>query len=202
MNMQNETTQAPNHKELRHYWLREDFDELIGVIPGADVPLPGDKDSSSSLVYPKSTKGAVAELKLRGIDCNGAMLQRLADDGIVKPECGTSVVTDDEGDIKTEASSRILYWGSQDIDAAAEYLYNEGCWGRWTHFCWVANLRFGQAVKAHRVTCVNHGLGFHLSFDIPGFVTLIEPAEDATADFARIRFYPNGTKLVPQEASQ
>jgi len=195
MSTQSNGMPVTEKKELRHYWLREDFDELIGVIPGADMPMAGDRDASCSLVYPKSTQGAVAELKLRGIACDGEKLLDIVAEGIVKPEAGTSLVTDAAGNVGTEPSTRILYWSKEDIDAAAEYLYGEGCWGSWTHFCWVTNLRFGQAVKAHRVACVKYGLGFALSFDVPGFVTVIDPAEDATVNYARIRFYPMGTKL-------
>jgi len=195
MMTQSEDKSLTQQKSHRHYWLREDFDELIGVIPGADMPMAGDRKASCSLVYPKWTEGAVAELKLRGLDCNGAMLLTLAEKGIVNPQRGTSVVSDDKGNVSTVPSDRVMMWSKADIDAAAEYLYDNDFWGHWTHFCWVANVRYGQAVKAHRVACLKYGLGFSLGFDVPGLVTVIEPAADAGANYAHIYFYQAGTKL-------
>lgn len=188
----------------RHYWLREDFDELIGVIPGADMALGNDRDASASLVYPKSLKGAVAELKLRGIDCDAATLQDLVANGVVKPKRGTSMSFDKDGKTPVfNESESIQFWSKEDIDRAAEHLYDEGRWGHWTHFCWVSNLRFGQAVKAHRVACIRHNLGFHVSFDVLGLVTVIDPSPNCE-DYARIRFFPMGTRLeaATQEVSE
>lgn len=179
--MSNATQVAGQCSTTRHYWLREDFEELIGVIPSEEIEFPGDRDASCTLAYPKSTKGAVAELKLRGLKCDGYLLTKLADDGIVKPKL-------------MAGSKQILEWDRADIDAAAEWLYENKQWDSWTHFCWVANLRFGQAVKAHRVACVRHHLGFHLSFDVPGLVAVIEPAKDGDG-YALIQFFPAGTKL-------
>ncbi|MBN2583969.1 MAG: hypothetical protein JXL80_12960 [Planctomycetes bacterium] len=175
-------------KARGHYFLREDFEELMGVIPNIDVPTGGDALASCSLVYPKHTAGAVAELKLRGLTCDGELLVKLVEEGIVSPKL-------------MAGSKGIHLWDRGDIDAAAEWLYENEHWDSWTHFCWVSNLRFGQAVKAHRVACVKYGLGFALSFDVPGLVTVIEPSPEC-ADYARIRFFPMGTKLGPQEASE
>lgn len=183
--MPNEVMSPTEHQTKRHYWLRDDFEELIRVIPGADFPMPNDANSSSSLVYPKHTKGAVAELKLRGLRCDGALLTRLAEDGIVNPK-------------PMAGSEHILLWDRADIDAAADWLYDNEHWDSWTHFCWASNVRFGQAVKAHRVACARYGLGFNLSFDVLGLVTVIEPATDPD-DFAWIRFYPTGTKVEAKE---
>lgn len=182
----------------RHYWLREDFDELISVIPGADLPMRGDRDASCSLVYPKSTKGAAAELKLRGLQCDEAMLARLVDEGVVEPDRGQSLVSDQEGNVGTVPSERLLMWSREAIDAAAEWLYDHERWTSWTHFCWVANLSYGQAVKAHRVACIKHRLGFHVGFDVPGLVTVIEPHKEE-GGYARVRFYPRDVKLQPKE---
>jgi len=184
-------------KDHRHYWLREDFDELIGVIPGADLPVGGGGSASCSLVYPKWTRGAVAELKLRGLECDAAMLVQMAEKGVVNPQRGASVVCDGQSEVEAVPPGDVMTWSwsKADIDAAAEYLYDEGHWGSWTHFCWVANLRYGQAVKAHRVACLKYDKGFSLNFDVPGFVTVIEPAADASVDYARVQFYPGGTRL-------
>lgn len=199
------TTNEPTMQDQpakAHYWLREDFDELIGVIPGADLPMRGDRDASCSLVYPKSTKGAAAELKLRGLQCDESLLARLVDEGVVEPERGHSLVSDQQGNVGTVPSERLIMWSKKAIDAAAEWLYDNEHWGSWTHFCWVANLRYGQAVKAHRVTCIKYGLGFHVGFDVPGLVTVIEPAREEDG-YARIAFHPMGTKLEPKhEVSQ
>jgi hypothetical protein len=200
MTTQNEG-KTTEQKARRHYWLREDFDELIAVIPSADVPMPGDRDASCSLVYPKSTQGAAAELKLRGLTCDEALLTRLAVEGVTNPDRGHSLVTDKEGNAGTVPSDSILSWSKEAIDRAAEWLYDNEHWDSWTHFCWVANLRFGQAVKAHRVACVKYGLGFSLSFDVPGLVTVIEPSPQSQ-DCAHIRFFRMGTKLVSQEKSE
>lgn len=186
----------------RHYWVREDFDELIGVIPGADIPMRSDHDASCSLVYPKSTKGAAAELKLRGLECDEALLAKLVDEGVIEPDRGQSIVTDQQGNVGTVPSERLVLWTKQNIDAAAEWLYDNDRWTSWTHFCWVSNLRYGQAVKAHRVTCIKYDLGFHVGFDVPGLVTVIEPARDQ-GGYARVQFHPMGTRLEPkQEVSQ
>jgi len=184
-------------KSRRHYWLREDFDELISVIPGSDLPVGGGGSTSCSLVYPKLTGGAVAELKLRGLSCNAEMLVHLAEKGIVSPQASKSTVADGKSEVGTAPSTRgeLLSWSKADIDAAAEYLYENDFWDSWTHFCWVGNLRYGQAVKAHRVACLKYDKGFSVGFDVPGFVTVIEPAADASVDYARIRFLPGGTKL-------
>ena len=185
----------------RHYWLREDFDHLMGLLPGAGLALPGSSTSGASLTYPKHTEGAAAELKLRGLECDGFLLQQLADEGIIKPGRGHSLVSDNEGNVRTVPSSRILYWSKEDIDAAAEHLYLQGRWCPWTSFCLVGNLRFGQAVKAHRVAAARYGLGFTYGFDPIGLVTVIEPPAEGE-EYAFVRFYPKGTKLAPEEKAE
>jgi hypothetical protein len=182
----------------RHYWLREDFDELMGLLPGNDLADPGSADSSISLACPKSLKGAAAELKLRGLKCDEADLAFLADKGIAKPQRGQSLVSDDQGNVGTVPSAKVMFWSKQDIDAAAEWLYENEQWNQWTHFCWVSNLRFGQAVRAHRYMCARHNLGFTTSFDALGVVTVIEAPDDPD-DYARVRFYPKGTKVEVRE---
>lgn len=184
----------------RHYWLREDFDEIMGLWPGSDMGRPGAADSSMSLFYPKSLKGATGELKLRGLDCTEADLMLLAERGVVSPDRGHSLVTDDEGNVGTQPSSGITYWTKEAIDAAANWLYDNDRWGHWTHFCWVANLRFGQAVRAHRYMCARHDLGVRTSFDVVGVVTVIDPPDnpETSDDYARVRFYPAGTKVEVQ----
>ncbi len=182
----------------RHYWLREDFDELMGVLPGNDLAHPGSSDSSMSLAYPKSLKGAAAELKLRGLTCDEADLALLAEKGIVTPQQGQSLVSDHRGNVGTVPSSKITFWTKDNVDAAAEWLYENERWNSWTHFCWVANLRFGQAVRAHRYMCARHDLGFTTSFDALGVVSVIEPPDNPDA-YARVRFYPKGTKVEAGE---
>lgn len=145
--------------QKRHYWTREDFEALIEVIPGSDMTRVGSEKSGISLVYPKHTEGAAAELKIRGLDCDGYLLQKLIDEGVVAPKM-------------TTGSQPIPVWDRNDIDTAAEWLYENDRWSSWTHFCWVANLRYGQAVKAHRVACVRNDLGFQVGFDVPGLVTV------------------------------
>ena len=192
MNKATETAQK------RHFWLRGDFDELMALLPGNDLALPGWADTSISLTYPKSCKGAVAELKLRGLACDEADLEALRTQGIVTPRRGESLASDEQGNAAFAPSTKIDYWSKEDIDAAAEWLYANERWSPWTHFCWVSNLRFGQAVRAHRYMCARHNLGFSASFDVLGLVTVIEPAEDP-AGYARVRFFPQGTKVEVRE---
>lgn len=170
----------------KHYWLREDFDALMELLPGAGMGLPGANKSGMSLFYPKHIEGAVAELKLRGLEVDGYGLQKLVDEGVVNPK-------------RMEGSDTMTLWSKEDIDAAAEYLYENDQWSPWTHFCYVANIRFGQAVKAHRVAAARFGLGFTLGFDLPGLVSVIEPGEEPDG-YAWIKFFPRNTKLQPQEA--
>ncbi|MBM4017149.1 MAG: hypothetical protein FJ288_02285 [Planctomycetes bacterium] len=197
--MDTENRSDSARKTKRHYWLREDFDHLMGLLPGADRAWPDSGKSASSLFYPKHTEGAVAELKLRGLKCDGYLLTELAEKDIVNPGRGHSLVSDNEGNVHTVPSSRILYWSKADIDLVAEHLYqDERNWTPWTHFCWVANLRFGQVAKAHRVAAARYGLGFSVGWDVLGLVTVIEPPEDSE-DYAYLRFLPASAKVAPED---
>lgn len=182
------TTEVEKRPGKRHYWLREDFDHLMGLLPAADHQFPGDRQSSSSLAYPKYTEGAFRELRLRGLVCDGELIEQLAVEGVVKPQ-------------KMAGSESILQWSKEDIDAAAEWLDENERWSSWTHFCWVCNLRYGQCVKAFRVAAARYGLPFSMGFDPLGLVSLVEPAENPD-EYAFVRFFPKGMKLEPQEASQ
>lgn len=202
MRMTNAIEENPEYVEQkRHYWLREDFDHLMGLLPAADFAFAGSTDSSSALVYPKSTEGAFRELRLRGLQCDGLTLERLAEQGIVNPRRGHSLVTDGKGNADYVPSQHIMYWEKADIDAAAEWLYENQSWTSWTHFCWVCNLKYGQAVKASRVAAARYGLAFSMGFDPLGLVTVVNPAENPD-DYAYVRFFPAGTKIAPQEASK
>jgi hypothetical protein len=188
-------TTATEKREKRHYWLREDFDRLMDLLPAADremllqmgasLELPGDRSRSTSLVYPKTIEGAFRELRMRGLKCDAADLMRLVEQRIVQPA----------GELSD------LQWSKDDIDAAAEWLYENERWDSWTHFCWVCNLRFGQCVQAYRVAAARFGWGFSHSFDPLGRVTVIEPPDDPD-DYARVRFFPKGTKVEPKEVSR
>ncbi len=193
MNKATETAQSK-----MHFWLRGDFDELMALLPGNEMATPGSADTSCSLTYPKSAKGAVAELKLRGLKCDEADLEFLLKKGIVTPRRGESLARDEQGNATFVPSTKITYWAKEDIDAAAEWLYEHERWNPWTHYCWVSNLRFGQAVRAHRYMCARYNKGFSVGFDAIGLVTVIEPPDDP-ADYARVRFYPKGTKVQVQE---
>ena len=182
----------------RHYWLREDFDYLMGLVPGTDMALPDSGRSAISLVYPKQTEGAVAELKLRGLKCDGDLLLKLAEDGVVNPRRGKSVVSDNEGNVETTPSSRIMSWNKEDIDTAAEWLYGNDYWNSWTHFCWVGNLRFGQVAKAHRVACAEFDLGFVPGWDVLGLVTVIEPPEEGE-QYGYLRFLAPDTRIGTED---
>jgi len=185
--MNNPNEQRPK----RHYWVREDFDYLMDLVSQVErraieeglaekYEFPGERSSSSSLAYPKATEGAYRELRLRGLKCDAATLLGLVEQGVVRPA----------------GEPPDLQWTKADIDAAAEWLYENGHWDSWTHFCWVCNLRFGQCVKAYRVAAARFGWGFSLSFDPLGRVTVIEPPEEPDG-YAFIRFFPKDTKLAP-----
>jgi hypothetical protein len=188
-------TTASEKQEKRHYWLREDFDRLMDLLPAADremllqmgasLDFPGDRSRSTSLVYPKTIEGAFRELRMRGLKCDAADLMHLVEQRIVQPA----------GELSD------LQWGKEDIDAAALWLYENERWDSWTHFCWVCNLRFGQCVQAYRVAAARFGWGFSQSFDPLGRVTVIEPPDDPD-DYARIRFFPKGAKVEPKGVSQ
>lgn len=168
--------------EKRHYLLRADYDHLMDLLPGDDHEFPGDRDSSASLHYPKTIVGAHRELVLRGLKCDVAILRELVDGQIVK--------TDGE------------QWSKDDIDAAAEWLYeDESHWDSFTHYCWVNNLRFGQCIKARRVAAALFRLPFTLSFDPLGLASFVEPAEGSD-DYGFIRFFPKGTKGPSPEVSR
>lgn len=178
----------------RHYWVREDFDRLMDLLPAGEKASPGDRNSSCSLTYPKSTEGAYRELRLRGFDVDGIDLWRLAEKGILQPEGARPAMSWNGQDY--------LEWSKADIDAAAEWFYanDQSKWSSLMHFCWVNNLSFGQCVKAKRVAAARYGLGFSLSFDVLGLVTVIEPAEDPD-DYGHLRLFPKGTILEPQEVA-
>jgi len=189
------TTNDERDRSKRHYWVREDFDHLMGLLPAADHESPGSRKSSTSLTYPKNTEGAFRELRLRGLHVDGIYLWQLAEKGIVQPAGARPGMT--------WTGEDWLEWSKEDIDAAAEWIYanDETKWSSWTHFCWVNNLSFGQCVKASRVAAARYGLGLSLSFDVLGLVTVIEPAEDPD-DYAHIRLFPKGTVVEPQEAAK
>lgn len=179
--------------QKRYYLVREDFEHLMGLLPAAEHQFPGDRKSSTSLVYPKNTEGAFRELRLRGLQCDGIQLWELAKQGIAKPVGARPMMT--------WTGEDFLEWSKEDIDAAAEWLYENQHWNPWTHFCWVTNVRYGQAVKAYRVAAARYNLPFTIGFDPLGLVTVVEPAENPD-DYAYVRFFPKGMKVGPQEASK
>lgn len=165
----------------KHYWLREDFDTLMGLLPGAEIILPHGNTLGHTLQYPKHVDGAIAELKLRGLLADRKAMEMMVAEGIVRP----FLMSDSAG---------ITLWDKEDIDATADYLYENDRWSSWTHFCYVSNIRFGQAVKAYRVAAARYNLGFSLNFDLPGLVTVIEPGQTPD-DYAWVAFYPGDAKL-------
>ena len=168
--------------EKRHYWLREDFDHLMKLLPVRDQKSHDCRESGSSLAYAKNIKGALGELRLRGLQCDESVLMHLVDQKVVRP--------------KSDSSSP--QWTKKNIDTAAEWLYEHQRWSSWTHFCWTCNLRYGQVVKAYRVAAARYDLRFSMSFEPLGLVTVIEPA-DSAEDYAWVRFFQSGAKVDPQE---
>lgn len=179
------TTTEMQPPTKRHYWTRNDFDALMDLLPLANHDGKDHRRSSTSLVYPKSTEGVYRELRLRGLECDQSDLLRLVADGTVSP-------SEDGADIE---------WDKDHIDQAAEWLYEQRRWNSWTHFCFIANVSFGQCVKAYRVAVVRFNVPFMLSFEPQGLATSIEPASDYN-EFARIRFFPNGTKVRAVEDAE
>jgi hypothetical protein len=167
----------------------------MGLLPASDHESPGSRKSSTSLTYPKNTEGAFRELRMRGLHVDGIYLWQLAEKGMVRP---TGARPD-----MTWTGEDYLEWSQEDIDAAAEWIHenDQTKWSSWTHFCWVCNLRYGQCVKAFRVAAARYGLPFSMGFDPLGLVTVVEPAHTPD-EYAYVRFFPKGTKVEPQEASQ
>lgn len=178
----------------RHYWVREDFDPLMDLLPDEDREDPNARNSSSSLVYPKSTEGAFRELRYRGLFVDGIYLWNLVEKGIVQPAGGRPGIT--------WTGEDFLNWRKEDIDAAAEWIYanDPQAWSSWTDFCWVGNLSYGQCVRAFRVAIARYNLPFSRNFEPMAVVSVIEPAEHPD-DYARVTFFPKGTKLEPAEVS-
>jgi hypothetical protein len=172
--------------QKRHCWLREDFDCLMAPVSSAWEwaakvgRCPDKRSAGAALTYPKTTEGALRELRLRGLKCDAVTLLGLVERGVVRPA----------------GEPPDLQWTKDDIDTAAEWLYEKGHWDSWTHFCWVCNLRFGQCVKAYRVAAARFGWGFSLSFDLLGCVSVIDPPEEPDG-YAFIRFFPTETKVAP-----
>lgn len=157
----------------RHYWLRDDFNHLMSLVPANLIKSAHDHRIGSSLTYPKTTAGACYELILRGIDASVPRLNYLIKQRIVMP-CRTD---------------RNYGWDQEQIDRAAEHLNQNKLWMPHTHFCQLMNLRFGQCVKAYRVAAARYALPFCFGFDMRNLAACIEPASESD-DFARIRFYP------------
>jgi hypothetical protein len=188
---------ATGPQERRHYWLREDFEELVSAIPEAGRLDAGDKAASVSLVYPKDTTAVAAELQFRGLRGSPCQLFELVARRVVNPGGIGSGKMDEEkmARLRGPASNPpVLHWDRPDVDAAAEWFDKRRYWTTWTHFCCMANLRFGQAVDAYRAFCTANGKGFQLGIDLRGMVTAIEP-DPAGEGYAHVRFFPAGTRL-------
>jgi hypothetical protein len=181
------STNGMNIRNKRHYWDREDFDMLLGVVDRDPHPDPVHEAASATcLNYPKSIEGAYRELRLRGLECDEGDLKLMVTDAIVRPD-GIEHPEDDLGKQR---------WEKHHIDAAADWLYEHRRWSSWTHYCYVNNLRYGQCVKAYRAACIRYGFPVTWTFDVQGINQTVEaPANHE--DFAYVRFYPQGTELGP-----
>lgn len=167
----------------RHYWLRDDFDHLMELLP-AGHREQGDW-AGSSLSYPKTTKGACRELRLRGLDASVPVLNYLIKQGTVAPE----------------RTGRNYHWHRSNIDLVAEELNAQEIWTAQTYFCRAANLNFGQCVKAFCVAAARFGLEFSPTVNPAELVVIIEPGP-VPMDYATIRFLPAGTPLQVAEAAR
>ena len=167
----------------RHYWMRDDFDHLMGLLPAKDAECG--RSAGASLSYPKTTKGACRELRLRGLEASPPVLDYFIKEGTVVPE----------------RTGRKYRWHRNHIDLLAEELNTHEIWTVHTCFCWTANLRFGQCVKAFRVATARYGLDFCLNFNPDGLVVVIEPGANPN-DYAYIRFFPRGARLEMTDAAR
>jgi hypothetical protein len=158
----------------RHYWLRDSFAHLASLT--AEVTLGGlganGADQGHSIVYPKTTLGACRELQVRGLNASVPALNDLIRRRLVRPP----------------RAGRNYQWFPEQIDWAAEYLDQQEEWTATTQFCRVADLEFGQVVKAYRVAAARFGLPFRVDFELQHVVAVIEPASAPTA-YARVRFH-------------
>ncbi|MBX3452498.1 MAG: hypothetical protein KF777_23305 [Planctomycetaceae bacterium] len=162
----------------RHYWLRDSFTHLVGlaveVTPGrlwANGAEQGD-----SIDYPKTTLGACRELQIRGLNASVPALNYLIRRGLVQPT----------------RTGRNYEWFPKQIDWAAEYFNQRQVWTATTQFCRMADLEFGQVVKAYRVAAARFSLPFSPDFEVRNVVAVIEPAS-APAAFAQVWFYSRST---------
>jgi len=73
-------------------------------------------------------------------------------------------------------------------------------WSAWPHFCWVGNVSLGHCVRAFCVAIARYNIPFSRGFEPMAVVSVIEPAEHPD-DYARVPFYPRGTRLAPTEVS-
>jgi len=169
----------------RHYWLREDFDQLIELLPRVDLKsLRGGAASE----YPKTTRQVFAELLMRGLHVDTSTMSFIMRHG---KACVAHKTVDDRWEN--------LAWEKDHVDAAAEWLYGKGKWSSRTHFCANGNLRYGQVVKAYCVAAARFGLPFVMGFDLKDLVAVIEPADDAN-EYAYVRFFPRGTTVESRES--
>jgi hypothetical protein len=154
------------------------FNQMVQTMPlYCDLD---DKDAGYSLAYPKSFTGAVGELQHRGLDCPRSLLMKLVEDRVVIPR--------GRGDNQE--------WSEEDIDEAAEWLRAYGHLNAWGHFCEVANVEFGQAVKAYRDAVSRYGLMENVTFEPLGVTVVVKPASDAITGYATVEFYPAGASVA------
>lgn len=110
-------------------------------------------------------------MQVRGLNASVPALNYLIRRGLVRPP----------------RAGRNYEWFPEQIDWAAEYLDQQEEWTATTQFCRVADLEFGQMVKAYRVAAARFGLPFRCDFELQHVVAVIEPAAAPTA-YARVRF--------------
>ena len=113
---------------------RDDYEELF-LMPEGDV-APEDREQILSQHYPKTTEGAVGELRTRGLDTDPAALDYLIKKGrIPEPTGGTG---------------RNRRWTREDIDHAAEHLDREAVYVPGTVTRMFLNIDPGQDIRAQR----------------------------------------------------
>ena len=151
---------------------RADYEELF-IFPEGDLAPRGVREQILAQEYPKTTEGAVGELRTRGLDTDPAALDYLIKKGrIPEPTGGTG---------------RNRRWTREDIDHAAEHLDREAVYVPGTVMRMFLNLDPGQDIRAQREA---FDANPHLPPNPDHFVMEILPGAAGVGLRAQVRYRP------------